>query len=417
MPVFQRLLLAQIGLALAGLLRATPADDVQQQLLAGDYPAAIQQAEEAVRVTPSDEDLQVLLVRALLTVGRYPEADAAALRGLTRVPQGIRLRWIARESSLANGRALPALRMTVEIRQFVSSRPYSYRDAADLVVFAREALLLGADPKDVVDKILATAEKANPGLRDIYLAKGELALDKHDFDLAAKTYQEGLKQAPDDPDFHYGLARAYAEGDRTAMLAELDAALKANPRHGPSLLLLADHLIDSEDYAGARKRLDEALAVNPWQPEAWAYRAVLAHLRNEVATEKVMRENALHFWPSNPGVDWLIGKKLAEKYRFAEAEPHQRQALLFDRDFLPAREELANDLLRLGQETEGWQLAKEVQAKDEYDVEAYNLATLHDTVAKYATLANDDFVVRMPASEAKVYGPSCWTSSAGPAPS
>jgi predicted Zn-dependent protease len=405
MPAFKRLLFAQVGLALASLLRAAPADEVQADLLAGRYPAALQRAEEALRVKPQDEDVQVLLVRALLTVGRYPDASAAAARGLAHLPAGIRLRWIGREAALANGQSITAAQMTAEIRQFVASQPYAYRDAPDLVVFAREALLLGADPKDVIDKVLATAQQIDPGLRDITLAKGELALDKHDFDLAAKTYQEGLKRAPDDPDFHYGLARAFADGDRASMLAELDAALKANPRHVPSLLLLADHRIDSEDYAGAAELLDEIIAVNPWQPEAWAYRAVLAHLRNALATEKVLRQNALHFWPDNPAVDWLIGKKLAEKYRFAEAAPHERQALQFDPECLPAKEELANDLLRLGQEEEGWRLAKEVQARDAYDVEAYNLATLHDTMAKYATLTNGDFVVRMPAAEAQVYGP------------
>ena len=405
MPAIKRLLLAQIGLALAGLLRGAPADDVQRLLQDGRYSQAIEQAQAALRVTPADEDLQVQLVRGLLTVGRYPEADAAATRGLAQVPDGIRLRWIAREAYLAHGESIKAATMVAQIRQFVSTRPYSYRSAPDLVVFAREALFLGADPKDVVDKVLATATKADPGLRDVFLAKGDLALDKHDFDLAAKTFQEGLKGAPIDPDFHYGLARAYADGDRATMLTEIDAALKANPRHIPSLLLLADHEIDSEDYASATKHLDQVTEVNPWDPQAWAYRAVLAHLRNEVATERVLRQKALQFDPTNPEVDWLIGKKLAEKYRFAEAAPHQRQALQFDPEFLPAREELANDLLRLGEETEGWQLAKEVQAKDGYDVEAYNLATLHDTMAKYATLTNDDFVVRLPAAEARIYGP------------
>jgi len=392
------------GLARTGLLRAAPADDVQRQLLAGNYGEAIQQAQDALGVTPADENLQVLLVRGLLTVGRYPDANAAAARGLGHMPDGIRLRWIAREAAQANGQSIVVAKMIAEIRQFVTSRPYSYRDAADLVVFGREALLLGADPKDVVDKILDTAEKNDPKLRDIYLAKGELALDKHDFDLAAKTYQAGLKLSPDDPDFHFGLARAYADGDRAAMLAELDAALKANPRHVPSLLLLADHAIDSEDYESAGEMLDKIAAVNPWQPEAWAYRAIIAELHNGAATAKERRESALHFWAANPAVDWLIGQKLAEKYRFAEAAVHERQALQFDPDYLPAKEELANDLLRLGQEAEGWKLAKEVQDKDGYDVEAYNLATLHDTMAKYAALTDGDFVVRMPAAEAKVYG-------------
>jgi len=404
MPASKRLIFAMLGLVLAGALRATPADDVQKALLAGQYPEAIRLAEKGVRAAPANENVQVLLVEGLLAVGRYPEADSAARHALTQVPEGIRIRWAARGAALANGEAVPAAKLTSEIRQFFSSQPYSYRDAPNLVVFARVALLLGADPKDVIDKVLAAAQQDDPTLRDVYLAKGELALDHHDFELAAKTYQEGLKHAPDDPDFHYGLARAYESGDRAAMLTELAAALKSNPRHVPSLLLLADNQIDSENYGEAARILDEIQAVNPWEPEAWAYRAVLAHLDNQPAAEKTLRENALHFAPANPAVDWLIGKKLAEKYRFAEAEPHQRQALRFDPDYLPAREELANDLLRLGQETEGWQLAQQVEAKDEYDVEAYNLSTLHDTMAKYATLANEDFVVRMPASEAAVYG-------------
>jgi predicted Zn-dependent protease len=404
MPATKRLFLALFGLAAAGRLPAAPADDVQRELLAGRYEEAIEQASKAVQAKPTDEDVQILLVQGLLTVGRYGDANAAATSAIPHLPDSIRLRWIARDAALANGQLDVAARMSNEIRQHVSGDSYQYRDSANLVTFARVALLLGADPKDVMDKVLAMAQMGNPALRDVYLAKGELALEKHDSELAAKAYQEGLKQSPDDPDFHSGLAEAYADGDRAAELAELEAALKVNPRHVPSLLLLADHAIDSEDYAGAEKLLAQVLAVNPWQPDAWADRAVLAHLHNDVAAEKEMRAKALHFWPNNPRVDWLIGKKLAEKYRFADAVAYERQAWQFDPGYLPAKEELANDLLRSGQEAEGWRLAEEVHAKDGYDVEAYNLSALHDTMAKYATLTNDDFVLRMTAPEAKVYG-------------
>ncbi|HWA10875.1 MAG TPA: tetratricopeptide repeat protein [Opitutaceae bacterium] len=391
--------------AMTAALRAAPADEIQQKLQTGDYTAAIRQAESEVRAAPDNEDLNLLLVRGLLTIGRYADASSAVANGLSNIPQSIRLRWIGREASFANGRPEAAARMSDEIRQLVTSRSWAYRDPVNLVVFARVALLLGADPKDVLDKVLGTAQKGDPKLRDVYLAKGELAMDKHDFVLAAKAYQEGLKQFPDDPDFHYGLARAYESGDRTPMLAELEAATKVNPRHVPSLLLLADHKIASEDYDDAEKILDEIKAINPWQSEAWADRAVIAHLKNEPASEKVFRENGLHFWPANPLVDWAIGKKLAEKYRFAEGEAYQRRALQFDPNYLPAKAELASDLLRLGQETEGWQLAQQVHTKDDYDVEAYNLVTLHDTMAKYATLTNEDFVLRMTPHEADVYGP------------
>ena len=64
-----------------------------------------------------------------------------------------------------------------------------------------------------------------------------------------------------------------------------------------------------------------------------------------------------------------------------------------------------SDLLRLGEEAEGWALAKAVHEKDDYDVEAFNLVTLQDTMAKYATITSDDFVLRLSVKEAAVYGP------------
>ncbi|MFM7752439.1 MAG: peptidase MA family metallohydrolase, partial [Opitutaceae bacterium] len=76
-----------------------------------------------------------------------------------------------------------------------------------------------------------------------------------------------------------------------------------------------------------------------------------------------------------------------------------------DPEHLPAKSALATDLLRLGETEEGWKLAQEVHEADAYDVEAFNLVTLRDTMAKYATLTNEDFVVRMAAPEVAIYGP------------
>ena len=57
------------------------------------------------------------------------------------------------------------------------------------------------------------------------------------------------------------------------------------------------------------------------------------------------------------------------------------------------------------EESEGWALAQAVHDRDDYDVEAYNLVTLRETMAKYAALRNDDFVVRLSTREAEIYGP------------
>ena len=56
--------------------------------------------------------------------------------------------------------------------------------------------------------------------------------------------------------------------------------MEINTNHVPALLLLAEHLIDGEEYETARKTIDRALSVNPWHPIAWASRAVLAYCQN-----------------------------------------------------------------------------------------------------------------------------------------
>jgi tetratricopeptide (TPR) repeat protein len=340
----------------------------------------------------------------LLASGHYAEADAAATNGFAKVRWDIRMQWLAREAFLHTGQPERASQMVDRIIRSVTADPADYRDALSLVAFARAALVKGADPKRVLDSILEPARKVDPKEREVYLASGELALEKHDYALAAQQFEAGLKELPEDPDLHFGIARAYGPSDHELMVSALEATLLRNSNHLGALLLLTDTSISAEDYAAAEKYLERVTAVNPWKPEAWAYRAVIAHLRNQPDAEREAREKALKFWSANPAVDHLIGRKLSQNYRFAEGSDKQRQALVFDPEFLPAKAQLAQDLLRLGYEEEGWQLADQVQKQDAYDVEAYNLMTLQDTMRNFATLSNEHFVVRMGRSEAAVYG-------------
>ena len=121
--------------------------------------------------------------------------------------------------------------------------------------------------------------------------------------------------------------------------------------------------------------------------------------------EAAARKTALAQWATNPEVDHLIGRKLSQKYRFAEGAALQKQALALDPDYLPAKVQLCQDLLRLGDEAEGWKLAAEIFSKDGYNVVAYNLITLRDRLAGFRTLEDDGFVVRMDKREADLYGP------------
>ena len=100
----------------------------------------------------------------------------------------------------------------------------------------------------------------------------------------------------------------------------------------------------------------------------------------------------------------MIGRKLSQKYRFREGSEYQRRALTFNPKFTAASFQLAQDLLRLGQDDVGWELARTVAEADEYNVVAHNLLTLYDRLKDFSVLEADNIFVRMDPREASIYG-------------
>ena len=384
---------------------AEPLDEARKAFAKGNYAGTITNAAKATAANVWQEDPRVLHIRALMAQGHYAAARIVATNALEQLSSSVRVRLAAEEVFRFNNDPKGATNALKEINELAGAREWAYRNAPDLVVLGRAALKLGGDPKLVLDKLYGAARTSDPNYTETAIAIGELALSKSDYELAGRTFQQALKKHPNDAELHFGTARAFAPSDRKIMAQHLQAALNLNTNHVGCRLLLANHLIDREAYADAEKQIALALKVNPYHPEAWAYRSVIAHLREDKAAEKAARKKALAHWKTNPRVDYLIGKKLSQKYRFAEGSAHQRQALVFDRDFLPAKIQLAQDLLRLGLEREGWAMAEAAHEADGYDVTTFNLVTLKDTLGKYTTLTNAHFRVRMTPHEAAVYGP------------
>ena len=153
-----------------------------------------------------------------------------------------------------------------------------------------------------------------------------------------------------------------------------------------------------------RRSLDQAVAVNPRSrgPGPTAGAGPPAGRPRRGGLGAAVRPRRLG---DNPEVDSLIGRKLSQKYRFAEGAACQRRALELDPDYLPAKIQLSQALLRLGEEAEGWRLVDEIVAADGYNVVAFNLIALRDRLAKFRTLEEDGIILRMDPREADLYGP------------
>jgi tetratricopeptide (TPR) repeat protein len=370
----------------------------------GQYTQCLESLRKAVLDLEDDKQCRILKIETLMALGQYEQAAREADLALLRYPVSIELLKLGHTAYQQCGRGQRSLDMLSKIYRLGGLVAFDLWEPPDMVALGEALLLFGGEPRIVLEQFFNRAMNNDPNCRQAYLAAGKLALDKQDYELAAGQYRKALERFGDDPDMHYGLARAFYDSDRNAMVKSLDAALHVNPNHVPSLLLLAEHQIDCEDYTAAAKSLDRAVDVNPSCSQAYAYSCVLAYLANDSEAVKQNRASALKLWSDNPEVDFLIGSKLSAKYLFAEGAAYQRQALKFDPEYLPAKIQLAVDLLRLGDEQQGWGLAEEVHKQDAYNVEAYNLISLHDNLSKFRTLRDDKFIVRMDELEAAVYG-------------
>ena len=381
-------------------------DVAREQFKTGQYKKCLDLTRKAIEDSTyrSRRYLWILMVETLMELGQYDEAAKEVDLALLRYPMSSRILKLGHKAHLSCGQTDHASEMLKKIYRYGGSFKLEFWDPPDLVALGETLLLLGSEPRIILEQLFNRASRIDPNCREAYLAAAALALDKQDYDLAANQYRKALERFGDDPDMHCGLAKAFYHSDRSQMIKSLDAAIFINPNHVPSLLLLAEHQIDCEDYASAGKLLDKALDVNPWRPETWALRAVISHLGNDPNEVKNCRTNALKFWPKNPIVDYLIGRKLSQKYRFAEGAAYQRQSLQFDPGYLAAKIQLTEDLLRLGDESKGWTLAEEVYQADQYNVLAYNLVNLRDNMSKFQTLKEDGFIIRMDKHEEAVYG-------------
>lgn len=385
-------------------LLAADGDDPATLLRTGQYAEAVDAATKAIAASDFAEGPRLLKLRAEMELGRYSDAVATLDAALKKFPFSIELRWWGRDACRFNNQPDRAKLLEQEIGELLKQNAWRYNDAPNRIILGRFLLAQGVDPKKVLDNAYNIIKKSMPGYLPAYLASGDLALDKNDFALAAQSFQQAIKIDATDADAHFGLARAFAPSESEKADAELKATLEHNPNHVGALLLGAEELIDGERYDEAETLLQQVATVNPQHPQAAAFRAVIAHLKNQPTREKALREAALKHWRTNPEVDFTIGRKLSQKYRFAEGAQHQRQALEFDPRYLPAKMQLSQDLLRLGQEEEGWKLAEEVNATDGYNVSAHNLVTLQGSIDKFRTLEEDGIAVRMDARESEIYG-------------
>ncbi|XZE52322.1 peptidase MA family metallohydrolase [Planctomycetaceae bacterium SH139] len=384
---------------------AATISEAREAIRVGDYATAITLAEAAIEAGTWSEQWPRLLMEAQLTTGQYEAAVETFETAMDRYTSSLQLRMLAVQAYRFTDQLDAADSVSAQIFELLRSSPSRYSGSENLITAGRYFMSRGEDARKILELFFDRVREREPGFVETYVATAELALSKYDDAVAADALGRAAELAPDDPQIAFLAARAWQSSDQEKAELELRRALEINPNHVPSLLQRVNFWIDREQYSLAEETLARVEGINPRNPLLWAYRSVLAHLRGDSEGEQKAREQALSTWSRNPEVDYLIGKKLSQKYRFAEGAAAQRRALAFNPNFTASRFQLAQDLLRLGNDDAGWELAEWANREDGYNVVAYNLMTLRDSLRNFSVLKQGNLLVRMEAREAEIYGP------------
>lgn len=404
MSMSRFLVLTVTSLALSRVGAAQTITDCKAFLAHGDYEDCLEATTRAVDRRSYGEDWPLLKAESEYLLGRYPDAQKTLQAGVQRYAWSIRLRMKLYRLAKMSGDREQAQRILNEVGQLATDSPWRYTDADDLVALGEASIEMGADPRDVLEGFYNRARRNYKSRPDGFLAAARLALDKGDKQLASDILSPVAEQFEDHAGITFALAEAIGASDSETSAQLTRRTLEINPRFMPALLQQIARMIDAESYDQAEATIAEILKTNPWHSETHAFHAVIHHLQNRPEEEARSRANGMAFYGSNPDVDHLIGKTLSRRYRFEEGARYQRLALEANPFHHPARTQLAQDLLRLGQDDDGWQLADEAQQQDKYNTTLFNLMQLKNSLNSFATIRNDRFIIRMDRSEAAVYG-------------
>jgi tetratricopeptide (TPR) repeat protein len=385
-------------------VNAADLSQAQKLFYQGDYSACIDMCSPEVKSGIWNDGWSRLLIESHFALGQYEQAKEVYEQVQLKFNNSLTLRILGAEAYRYCGESAKGNKLLNDIPDLITTASYRFTDRENRLALGRYALSIGEDARRILKSNYDLVLKSDSRYVEAYLAIAELALEKADYQEAAKTLAKAAELRPEDPKIHFMLAKAWAASEDERAAVHLAKALELNPRHADSLLMQARNRIDGERYDEAQTILTSVLDTNAKHPIALALQAAIAHLSGNYEQEGKLRRQALATWNLNPAVDHTIGEILSRHYRFAEGVEYQRRAFQMDPTFVAARFSLAQDLLRLGKDEEGWELVRQVADQDRYNVEAFNLRTLQDRLDKFTTIEGDGIWIRMDAKEAEIYG-------------
>jgi tetratricopeptide (TPR) repeat protein len=398
----------------------------KEALRTGEYPAAADHFEAALRSRAGHEPSQSGLLETLRLTGRYAEAvkradgflagnsGSAALhleRGRSAAEIGD---YAAAEQHLRTAQAAAGpLRgdATVQLALLLENTGRA-RDAHALwqrlvdeykkgtvkgsqalgnVAVAAWQLGYAQDAKDIFLDATSGGDASLEAFSDF----GYLFLDKYNATDAIGVFRDCLKINKNYPPALLGMALAKKYESNAEVEEYARKALEVNPNSVGALLVLAGLRMEEESYDAAQEEIRRALAVNARNLEALSSQAVWQHFRGDAAGFARVERQILDIDPAYGKLYYAVAENLVTRRKYREAVEFNRKAIAADPKLWAAHASLGINLMRLGEIPEGRRSIQRAFEGDPFNVWAFNTLDLLDQMDKFVDVRSEHFVIRM----------------------
>ena len=417
------------------------APPAQTQSAQVDQPAEYDRLIAQLQSGPASVTAQRNLVRILLEVGRYREAEEEARTFSSLPDSGLQLANSLGEALERQGKTADAElqyqrassgatdtlvarynlgRMvwnggwhTEALAQFDRFIDY-YNNSAGRLTSSELAAVGGAlrylgrrDPQLYRDALKAfdQAIAADSGNLAAQVHAGELFLEKYNSGDARAAFLAVLARNPRQPDALLGIARQLQFDGQSGAAEQVTKALATNPNHVGALALQASLHLDAERYDDARRDADKALAIDSSSVEAMAVLAAVAHLIGDRRGFDAIMRRARERHPASAELYQALAELSARHRRYSDAVAFAEQGVAVDSAAWETWGVLGINLLRTPRYASARRSLETAFQGDPFNVWIKNTLDLLDLHAQYRESTSPRFVFLIEGKEAPLLEP------------
>jgi len=203
-------------------------------------------------------------------------------------------------------------------------------------VLARVWLVIGEN-EQAYEALTASLDKQHPNSRALHLLAG-LELKLEHYDEAARLYELGTKQFPNDPLWAKSLVRLYLKsGEKTKLVPLLSKLAESDADDLVMRKKLAQLAVDAHDYAAARRWSQDALHIDVLDVDSHRTLADSCVELNDYPAAIDEYRLAIKLAPREGGLRFSLADALVEAKQPAAARTALRELLEIEPEFPGAR--------------------------------------------------------------------------------